>query len=549
MRLGLMIGCATALAGLAGVAHAAPACTAEALNALHTPDVNVTEAKAVAATAQTPAHCQVTGTVVTRGMGLPEGSARFLMLLPEQWKQRFLAYGEGGNAGNLNPSANPADRAEALAKGYVTIVDDTGHVGGSGWVRKPDGSVDKVKATDFFYRGNHSATVAGKAFAQAYYSAPVLHAYFEGCSSGGKMAMAGAEHYPDDYQGVIAGDPSMDYTLGLARLLVMRAVLSSPNAFIPQDLLTKIDERIIAKCDSLDGAKDGLVQNPAACPVKAEDLLCKPGVKAACLNADQVAVIKNFTTSMRDSRGKVLYAGWPITHMSGQGGAGAWDIGRTAPDLSDSTLPWTVWDEKSTPAGWNFAKQTFGDWMGYGPERKISSFPIDVKKQVIGDELLKRNAEVFDDGVVNDPAHLKAFIAKGGKVIMYHGTADPALPYMRSVQFFQKLSAIEGSPDKARRNMRLFLVPGMQHCGGGIGPDRFETLSALENWVENGQAPTAIAASTRPDLPVQHNLPLCPYPQQGRYSGTGDITDASNWSCKAPPAAAKAAAAKTPAAG
>ena len=535
IRLKLMAICAVAGSGFATAASAAPACTAEALNALRVGDITVTEVKAVAAAGQTPAHCLVLGTVVTRGEGLPEGSARFSMQLPDSWSQRFLAYGVGGNAGGLNPSVNPTDRAAALGKGYVTVVNDSGHVGAAGWVRRADGSIDKTRVTDFFYRANHSVTVAGKAFARAYYAAPVLHAYFDGCSTGGRMAMSGAIHYPDDYAGIIAGDPSMDYTLGLARLLVMKAVLNSPKAYIPQELLVAIDNRVTGICDVIDGARDGLVQDPGRCPVKAEDLACKPGKTTACLNSDQVEVLRNFTAPMRDRRGRVLYSGWPITHLSGNGGMAAWDIGRGPPNLVNPKTPWDVWDEKTQPSGWSFAKQTFGDWMGYGPAVDPSQFIIDTKTQAIDDKLIARNAEVFSDGVVNNPARMKAFLAKGGKMILYHGTADPALPYRRSVVFYEKLTAMLGARNVGA-SARLFLVPGMQHCGGGVGPDRFDTLAALEAWVEQGRVPEAIAASTRADAAVQRRVPLCPWPQQGRYGGTGDIAAIANWSCKAPAA-------------
>jgi feruloyl esterase len=533
MRLKLALVCAAAGAALATAAQAAPTCTAEALNALRVAGVTVTEAKPVAAADRTPAYCQVLGVMVTKGEGLPEGLARFSMQLPDLWGQRFMAYGVGGNAGGLNPSANATDRAAAVGKGYVTIVNDSGHVGSAGWVRRPDGGIDRTRVIDFFYRANHSVTVAGKALAQAYYAAPVLHAYFNGCSTGGRMAMSGAIHYPDDYAGIIVGDPSMDYTLGLARLLVMKAVLESPKAYIPQHLLVAIDNRVTGICDGIDGAKDGLVQNPAACPVKAEDLLCKPGEKDACLNLEQVNVVRNFTLPMRDKRRNALYSGWPITHLSGAGGMAAWDIGRGPPNLIDPKTPWDVWDEKTQPSGWTFAKQTFGDWMGYGPKVTPSDFIIDTKTQVIDDKLLQRNAEVFSDGVVNDPARMKPFFAKGGKMILYHGTADPALPYSRSVVFYEQLTALLGVA-KVQDSARFFTVPGMQHCQGGIGPDRFDTLTALEAWVEQGKPPEVIAASTRPEAVVQHRLPLCPYPLQGRYRGTGDIMAFASWSCKPP---------------
>jgi feruloyl esterase len=238
MRIGLAaIGAVVGIVGSAASVRAAPSCSVEALNALHVPDVSVTEAKPVAAAGTAPAYCDVQGTVVTRGAGVAEGLARFVMQLPEAWQRRFLFLGVGGNAGNLVPSANVTDRNSALGKGYATILTDTGHVGDgttAKWTRLPDGRPDTVKITDFFHRAAHGVTVAGKAFAEAYYAAKVEHAYFDGCSTGGRMAMMEAGRYPEDYEGVIAGDPMMSFHTYAARAVVQKAALSSPAAYIPK---------------------------------------------------------------------------------------------------------------------------------------------------------------------------------------------------------------------------------------------------------------------------------------------------------------------------
>jgi feruloyl esterase len=541
MRSTLMGACALAcLTGLAfsasaPSARAAAACHVDALNALRTPDVTITQAKPAAATPQAPAHCEVQGTVVTRGDGAPEGSARFLMELPDDWRQRFLFLGVGGNAGNLVPSANATDRAKALGKGYVTVLTDTGHIGDgttAQWVRKPDGSLDKAKVTDFFYRATHDVGVAGKAFATAYYAAPVLHAYYDGCSSGGRMAMMEAERYPDDYAGIIAGDPAMDYNLQVMRLTPQKAAMKSPQAFIPQETLAALDARVTALCDTIDGAKDQLVQDPARCPVNAEDLACRPGQTQACLNPDQLAVLKNYTTPMRDRAGHVIYPAWAITNLSGPQGMAAWTLGRTAPNLANPQSPWT--SDQRPPSGWAFASQALIYWLGYGPTADVTKTEVDPRRNAVSDELLARNAEIFADADTKDPARLRPFIAKGGKLILYHGASDPAIPAARTVMFYRQLTAMLKGQAVTQKNVRLFLVPGMQHCGGGVGPEQFDTLSALEAWVEQGQAPAAISAITKPEMAVQHQLPLCPYPAQARYSGAGDVTDASQWSCKAP---------------
>jgi feruloyl esterase len=535
MRICLVTVCALAgFVGTSASARAAPPCTVEALNALHVPDVSVTDAKPVAATGTTPAHCDVRGTVVTQGAGVAEGLARFAMQLPEAWQQRFLFLGVGGNAGNLVPSANETDRSSALGKGYTTILTDTGHVGDgvtAKWTRLPDGQPDTVKRTDFSYRAAHNVTVAGKAFAEAYYAAKVEHAYFDGCSTGGRMAMMEAGRYPEDYEGVIAGDPLMSSTTSAARAVVQKAALSSTAAYIPVDTLTAIDKRVTERCDAIDGAKDGLVQAPSSCPVHAEDLLCRAGETEACLNVDQVRMLKSYTSPFRDKQGHVVFGPWAITDLSGAQGFAFNVTGLAAPNLSDRVSPWN--DPKAAPRSWVIVKEMLTYWLGLGASATVADLDVDPATNTIGDKLLAMMEATYAEGNTRDPALLKPFIAQGRKMILYHGASDPSIPASQSIAFYRELAGQQQGIERTQQNVRLFLVPGMYHCSGGPAPDRFDTLSAIEAWVEQGKAPDVIQASTKPESPVQHRLPLCPYPQQARYGGSGEIADLSNWSCTA----------------
>jgi feruloyl esterase len=533
MRIRLAaVGVLVGFVGTGALVRAAPSCSVEALNALHVPDVRVTDAKPVAAAGTAPAYCDVQGTVVTKGAGVAEGLARFAMQLPEAWQQRFLFLGVGGNAGNLVPSANVTDRSSALGKGYTAILTDTGHVGDgvtAKWTRLPDGRPDTVKRTDFSYRAAHDVTVAGKAFAEAYYSAKVEHAYFDGCSTGGRMAMMEAERYPVDYEGVIAGDPLMSSTTSAARAVVQNAALSSPAAYIPEATIAAIDARVTGRCDAIDGAKDGLVQNPSSCPVHAEDLLCRAGETEACLNADQMRVLKSYTSPFRDTQGHVLFGPWAITDLSGPQGFAFNVTGLTAPDLFDRASPWK--DPKAAPRSWVIVDEMLTYWLGLGPRATVADLDIDPGTNTVGDKMLAMMDATYAEGDTRDPAQLKPFIAQGRKMILYHGASDPSIPASQSIAFYRELAEQQQGIERTQENVRLFLVPGMHHCSGGPAPDRFDTLSAIEAWVEYGKAPDAIQASTRPESPVQHRLPLCPYPKQARYRGTGEITDPSNWSC------------------
>jgi feruloyl esterase len=536
MRIRLAVACAAAgIVGATATANAAPACSADALNALHVPDVNVTDAKPVAATATQPAYCDARGTIVTKGAGVAEGSARFAMQLPERWQQRFLFLGVGGNAGNLNPSANATDRAAALGKGYMTIITDTGHDGdgtSAKWTRLSDGKPDVVKTTDFFHRAAHNVTVAGKAFAQAYYAAKVDHAYFDGCSTGGRMAMMEAERYPEDYDGVIAGDPMMSFHTYTARAVVQKAALASPAAHIPETTLSAIDARITARCDAIDGAKDGLVQAPRSCPVRAEDLLCHGGETQACLNADQVRMFKSYSSPFRDSHGRTVFGPWALTNMLGAQGVAYNVTGRADPDLSNLSSPWKA-DPANAPRSWALVQEMVTYWLGLGPNASVADLDVDPRTNIVGDRMLAMMNATYAEGNTRDPARMKPFIAQGRKMILYHGASDPSIPASQSIAFYGELTAQQKGLARTQANVRLFLVPGMHHCSGGPGPDQFDTLSAMEAWAEHGKAPALIQASTRPESPVQHHLPLCAFPQQAHYRGTGEINDPSNWRCVA----------------
>ena len=514
-------------------AQAATPCTTDALAALKIADVAIGSAQDVAADASVPAYCRVTGSVVTRGEGAPEGKAGFVMQLPASWDRRFLFMGVGGNAGNFNPSTNPADRAVMLQKGYATIVTDTGHTGNgtqADWVQKPDGSRNQATIIDFFSRSVHDVTIAGKKLATAFYAAAPAHAYFDGCSTGGRQAMMEAEKYPADFDGIIAGDPAMDYRSNIGRIAIQKAQLSSPAAYIPATLLPVIDRAVHAQCDTQDGVKDGLEQNPALCHFKPETLLCRAGATADCLTAPQVATLRTYLSPLRDSAGHVIYPGMSPTDLAGPHGIPAWTVGQTPADFSHVMAPWGD-DPKRAPSGWNYARQAVSYWLGMGPAATFDSYDVDPATGRVGAAALAHFDAVFAGAITRDPKRLSAFVAQRRKMIMYHGFSDPAISPFRTTQFYREFAALRGGYAQAQANVRLFMVPGMAHCSGGPGPEHFETLSALEAWVEHGQAPQSLLATATDTGATKRSMPLCPFPTQATYSGKGDVNEAANWSC------------------
>ena len=295
-------------------------------------------------------------------------------------------------------------------------VTDTGHVGdgtSANWVRQADGSLDQAKVTDFLYRAAHNVTVAGKAFTQAYYATPVRHAYFDGCSTGGRMALAAAMHYPDDYHGIISGDPAMDFNLNISRMAVQKTLLTNPAGYIPPSLIEALDARIdrssAMRCD---GAKDKLVQDPSRCAVKPEELQCKAGQSGDCLNADQVAMFKAYVNPLRDSRGRVAYPGWPIAHLVGPQGASFYAFGRTAPDMSTPQAPWGS-DERNAPRSWRLGTESLTDWLGYGASATLLGADVDVKKKTAGDESVHAHALDHGCGRGHRPGEVPAVLRQG----------------------------------------------------------------------------------------------------------------------------------------
>ena len=251
--------------------------------------------------------------------------------------------------------------------------------------------------------------------------------------------MMEAERYPTDYDGIIAGDPNMDYHAALLRFVVQKAALASPASYLSPETLRTVDKAVTARCDMLDGAADGLIQDPTRCHVQADELVCHGGQTADCISADQSRVLQAYISGVRDRHGHLLYPGMPISNLSGPRGISYWTTGETAPDLAHADAPWGA--DANAPRGWVFARQALTYWLGMGADQQMAKLDVDPHNGTVGDALVAMTERSFQGGETKDPAKLLPFIRQGRKLIIYHGTSDPALSPYRSIAFYRDLAA------------------------------------------------------------------------------------------------------------
>jgi feruloyl esterase len=539
---------AALLAGAAPASAALPKCNPTALAGLGVANVTIVSAVDVPASGANPEVCNVLGTVRTTGFDAPDGSARFELALPSPWNGKFLFFGSGGLAGTLSPSANPIDILQAPIKGYATIVTDTGHVGegltpsdqlgavtDARWALTAPGVPDEAKVIDYFFRATHQVSQAGKLLAQAYYQAPIGRAYFDGCSNGGRMAYMEATRFPEDFDGIIAGAPFLDMRVLLAGLRFQKTQLASPNALIPAGKLPMVDAAVRASCDKADGVADGLIQNPGKCAFDPNTLVTATctAADATCLTPDQGRTLGSYFTALRDEDGELVYTGQAVSDLGGGDGMDLWSIGFVPPTSFTANEPWGNLGFSPAPISWQFVDHFIKYIVTRDGNFDARSF--DKGFPSIADEPLDLFDQRTEAGDADFPARLERFLAQNRKLIVYQGFSDPALPAFRTILHYQALARRTSGLDRLRKNMRLFMAPGMHHCGGGPGPNLFDTLSVLEKWVEGGVAPDAIPAthfvSNNPALGVDRTMPLCAFPEEAQYRGTGDVNSAANWAC------------------
>jgi feruloyl esterase len=332
-----------------------------------------------------------------------------------------------------------------------------------------------------------------------------------------------AMRYPDDFDGIIAGAPYLDIRVHLAGYKNAKAFL---NAFIPPALLPAIDAAIKTNCDAADGVLDGLIQNPAKCSFDPDTLV--PGT----LTQAQADALEIFFRAVRDEDGDMVFPGSSVSDLSDNSGFGGFiPWAEFGPPLNPmAAQPWG----NAAPLSWRAADGV----IRYMVERD-SNFNSNLgwpeTEGIVAQEALKRFDRMTRLGATDEPKRLSRYVRQGKKLILYHGFGDQTLSPFGTTLFYERLAHHHGGYSEIQENARLFMAPGLLHCAGGPGPNAFETLTALEDWVERGVAPNTIIAThyvnNNPALGVDRTMPLCTFPEQARYSGSGNINDASNWTC------------------
>jgi feruloyl esterase len=471
----------------------------------------ISSATIVPAAAKLPEHCAVKGSVAT-----PGNTVDFQLALPKDWNGKFLFQGVGGFAGSMG-------RLDAgLERGYAAATTDTGHQGSSAtdasWALN-----NRPKEIDYGHRGTHVTAVAAKSLTAAYFGSAARYAYFSGCSNGGRQALMEAQRYPEDFNGIIAGDPSFGAMGYVRRALTYQFMLASPDRILPPARLEILSKAVLAACDKNDGVADGLIGDPRMCKFDPTPLQCNSDAGEDCLTAGQLQTVKQIHAESKTPQGERLY-GFPVGHEAGATGWPLWITGKVAPTQQpDGTLNFGA----ESPTGYRFA-DAFMRYMAFeqddpGYDWRHFDMSHDLPK-------IRTIAEILSP----TSPDLKKLQQHGSKLLLYHGWSDPAISAYGTIDYYDKVVKTAGGKQPADDFVRLFLVPGMHHCAGGPGPNSFDTLTALEQWVEKGTPPQRIVASHSTDGKVDRTRPLCPEPQVARYVGTGSIDAAESFKCDVP---------------
>ncbi len=489
-----------------------------------------------------PAHCQVTGRMNDR-VSTVDGNAYaigFEMRLPNDWNGRFFYQANGGIDGSVVTATGGvnggAGLTHALAMGFAVISSDAGHRGALG----PTFGIDPRARSDYAYAAAQTLTPMAKTAIRTAYGKGPDRSYFGGCSNGGRHTMVAAARMPQEYDGYLVGDPG--FRLPLAAIANIAAAQGYATvASTPGDISTGfttpertlVSNAVLAKCDALDGAADGLVQDGVACQaafsLDRDVPTCTGARNGTCLSAAQKTVIGKRFAGLSTPAGTKIYTSFPYDNGLGGGNTAFWNF--TAPTALDSGAVAFIWQvAPENPVG--FVGATFA-----------LTGNLDTMLGKVGATDAVYTESALSAMIPPNPSRLGAVRDRGAKVMAYHGTADPIFSSDDTRKWYDSVNFF--SDGDAASFVRYYPVPGMTHCSGGPATDQFDMLTPLVNWVEKGESPSRVIATARgpgnaaavnADVPAgwaaNRTRPLCPYPSVARYAGSGSLDLAASFTCQ-----------------
>lgn len=459
-----------------------------------------------------PEFCRVAGRIHPE----PGSDIRFEVWMPSSgWNGRYMGVGNGGLAGTIRYR----DLAGALRAGYATASTDTGHAAAlatdADWARNAP-----AKLLDYGWRAIHLTAVNAKRLIRAYYGTPADRSYFQSCSNGGRQGLMEAARFPEDYDGILAGAPAAEMTRAVMAMVWVQQAQRAPGAALRPEQMKDLEREVLAQCDALDGRSDGVVDDPRACRFDPSALACGASRAGECFSAPQLDALRKIYAGPPKNTGR------PVAHAYPATGA---EVGRPVPFLG--------WDGyltsggRATPQQVQLAEGVLGTLMT--PPTSIDAFSWRTGPK----ELTAALGPILDV-----PPNLSRYFARGGKLIVYHGWADAAIPPTQTIEFYGKI--LRQSGPQAAHSARLFMIPGMQHCYGGTGAELFgeqtapqpdsspesDIAAALRDWVERGRVPDSVIG--RSSLDRSRERLHCAFPSEPVPVDGADASRAANHVCR-----------------
>ena len=468
-----------------------------------THDYSIISADSIAATDEAPEHCRVRGAIPPEIM--------FEVNLPTRWNRRLLMTGNGGYAGTPVDAPNRvAAKNRAVSMGFASAYTDTGH----DRTVEPLGTFaynNRQKEIDYSFRAVHLTIQTAKELAAAYYDQRAAYSYWQGCSTGGRQGLMSAQRFPEDFDGIVSGAPVLNFTdIQIWGAWNAQAMSEAP---ISLEKIGIVADAVYDRCDRLDGVEDGLLDDPRACDFEPRKHLpiCNADASGRCLTDREVSALEKIYGGVM-SGGKVLFPGLPL---------GAEAAPRSGPRQVSGWNGWLI--NENGPSRQQVYAETFFQYLAFNqddPNYDWRTFDYDEDPDKMG----------FIRSILDaSNPDLSGFRDADGKMLMYFGWADPALNPMMGVNYYEDV--LETIGPETTEFYRLFMVPGMFHCAGGLGVSQADYLGALVDWVEAGKAPERLEAARVIRGKTEMTRPLCPYPQVAKYKGAGDVNDAANFSC------------------